>query len=146
MLFYKPFPLVVASAVGMFAASAVVAGAPAGAQPALHHVRYTVGASQDIVNAEIYYREVDPPNWAEYSHNPYLYSPNVEANLGPGKAWTFDAMLANPDQWAMVVVSLPTATTVPLGDPGFVCELRVDDVVVATDSGIKGALCSLRPW
>ncbi len=110
-------------------------------------MRYTVGASQDIVNAEIYYREVDPPNWAEYSHNPYLYSPNVEANLGPGKAWTFDAMLAEPRPVGHGGrrPSQPPRR-LPLGEPGFVCELRVDDVVVATDSGTKGALCSLRPW
>ncbi len=146
MLFCKPFPLAVATAVGVLTASAVVAGAPAGAQPALHHVQYTVGASPDIANAEIYYREVDPPNWAEYSHNTYLYTPNVEANLGPNKPWVFDAMLANPEQWSMVVVGLPTYETPALVEPGFVCELRVDDVVVATDSGTRGALCSQRPW
>lgn len=145
MPFCKPFPLAAATAVGMLTASAVVTGATAQAQPALHHVHYTVGASQDIMG-EIYYREVDPPNWAEYSHNPYLYSPNVEADLGPGKSWTFDAMLADPQQWSMVVVGLPGPTTPALAEPGFVCELRVDGVVVATDSGTRGALCSQRPW
>lgn len=146
MLFCKPFPVAVATAVGMLTASAVVTGAPAGAQPTLHHVRYTVGASQDVVNAEIYYRDADPPDWAAYSHNPYLYSPNVEVNLGPGKPWVLEVMLANPEDWSMVVVGLPGPTTPPLAEPGFVCELRVDDVVVATDSGTKGALCSQRPW
>ena len=146
MLFCKPFPVAVAAAVGMLTASAVVIGAPAGAQPTLHHVRYTVGASQDIVNAEIYYRDSDPPDWAAYSHNPYLYSPNVEVNLGPGKPWVLDVMLAKPEDWSMVVVGLPGPSTPPLQEPGFVCELRVDDVVVATDSGTKGALCSQRPW
>ena len=145
MLFCKRFPLAFATAVGTLAASAVT-GAPAGAQPTLHHVQYTVGASQDIVNAEIYYRDADPPDWAAYSHNPYLYSPNVTTDLGPGKPWVFEAMLENPDQWAMVVAGLPTALTPALEDPGFVCELRVDDVVVATDSGTRGALCSLRNW
>jgi hypothetical protein len=146
MLFCKPFPLAVATAVGVVTASAVVLGAPAGAQPALHHVRYTVGASQDIYGAEIYYRDVDPPSWAEYSHNTYQFTPNVEADLGPGKPWVFNAMLANPNAWSMVVVGLPASTTPALADPGFVCELRVDDVVVATDAGPKGALCSMRPW
>ena len=92
----KRFPLTLASAVGTLAASAVVTGAPAGAQPTLHHVRYTVGASQDIVGAEIYYRDTQPPNWADYSHNPYLYSPNVTTDLGPGKPWVLEAMLAEP--------------------------------------------------
>ncbi|WP_370332949.1 hypothetical protein [Mycolicibacterium hippocampi] len=146
MLFCKPLPLVAATAAGLLAASAVIADVRAEAQPALHHVRYTVGASQDIANAEIYYRDTQPPSWAEYSHNTYLYTPNAEANLGPGQPWVLEAMLADPEDWAMVVVGLPGPTTAPLAEPGFVCELRVDDVVVATDSGTKGALCSLRSW
>ena len=146
MPFCKPLPLAAATAVGALTASAVITGAPAGAQPVMHQVQYTVGASQDIFGAEIYYREVDPPNWAEYSHNTYLYTPNVEADLGPGKPWVFNAMLADPSAWSMVVVGLPTATSPPLADPGFVCELKVDGAVVATDSGPKGALCSMRPW
>ncbi len=146
MLSCKPFPFAVATAVGMLTASAVVTGAPANAQPTLHHVRYTVGASQDVFGAEIHYRDTQPPNWAEYSHNPYLYSPNVEADLGPGKPWVLEAMLENPDEWAMVVAGLPTTATPTLPEPGFVCELRVDGVVVATDSGTRGALCSTRNW
>ncbi len=118
----------------------------ADAQPPLHRVRYTIGASQDVVNAEIYYRETDPPNWADYSHNPYEFSPNVEVGLGPGKAWVREVMLADPDKWAMAVVSLPTLTDAALAEPGFVCELRVDDVVVKTAKGLKGALCSIRNW
>ena len=55
-------------------------------------------------------------------------------------------MLANPEQWSMVVVGLPTYETPALAEPGFVCELKVHDVVVATHSGTRGALCSQRPW
>jgi hypothetical protein len=145
MVFLKALPVVAAGMSGMLVVSAVVAGGTAGAQPPLHHVRYTVGASQDIMGM-IYYRQVDPPNWAEYSHNTYRYTPKVEFPLGAGKPWVFDTMLANPDEWAMVVVGLPGATTPPLAEPGYVCELRVDDVVVATDAGTRGALCSIRPW
>lgn len=118
----------------------------ADAQPSLHRVRYTIGASQDVSRAQIYYREVDPPNWADYSHNPYEFSPRAEADLGPGKAWVHEVMLADPDSWAMVVVGLPTITDAPLAEPGFVCELRIDDVVVKTAKGPKGALCSVRHW
>lgn len=146
MVFCKTLPLLAVPVAGLLTASAVMAGGTAAAQPQMHHVKYTVGASQDIVNAEIYYREKDPPNWAEYSHNPYLYTPNQEATLGPNKPWVFETWLADPNQWSMVVVGLPTETTPPLVEPGFVCELRVDDVVVATDSGLRGALCSQRPW
>ncbi|KWX68141.1 hypothetical protein [Mycobacterium sp. NAZ190054] len=146
MVFCKAVPILAASVTGLVAAGVVGTGGTAVAQPPLHHIRYTVGAAQDITNAEIYYREKDPPNWAEYSHNPYLFTPNVEANLGPNKPWVFETWLADPAQWSMVVVGLPTTQTPELAPPGFVCELRVDDVVVATDSGLRGALCSQRPW
>ncbi|MGE2835164.1 hypothetical protein [Mycobacterium sp. SMC-4] len=146
MVLSKTLPMAAAGMACLCAASTVLAAGVAEAQPPLRHVRYTVGASQDIANAEIYYRQVDPPTWAEYSHNPYQFTPNVEFNLGPGKPWVFETMLRDPDQWAMVVVGIPTQMTPPLEAPGFVCELRVDDVVVATDSGSKGALCSIRPW
>src|SRR3712207_385530 len=83
-------------------AAAGVAAAPAQAQPPLRSVKYTVWAEQPFSGVEIYYRDVDPPNWGEYSHNPYVYSPNVEADVGPDQQWVLDVMLANPDQWAMV--------------------------------------------
>lgn len=145
MVFYKALRVVAASMAGMVTASAIVVSGVAEAQPMMHNVRYTIGASQDIMG-EIYYRNIDPPNWGEYSHNSYAYTPNVEADLGPNKPWTIDVQLADPNQWAMVVVGLPGPTTQPLAEPGYVCELRVDDVVVSTDSGTKGALCSIRPW
>jgi hypothetical protein len=107
----------------------------------LHHVKYTVFAEQPY-RADIYYREVDPPNWADYSHNPYLYSPKLEVDVGPDNMWVRDVMLANPDQWAMVTATSGQAPTTP----NFHCVLAVDGVVVATDSGPKGALCSLRSW
>ena len=92
---------------------------------------------------EIYYRDVDPPNWADYSHNPYVFSPKVEADVGPNQQWNLDVALANPDEWAMVVAA-------PAGEsrqtPNIHCVLAVDGVVVATDQGPKGALCSIRNW
>jgi hypothetical protein len=36
-------------------------------------------------NVEIYYRDTDPPNWADYSHNPYQSSPKVAADVGPNQ-------------------------------------------------------------
>jgi hypothetical protein len=38
--------------------------------PPLRHVQYTVFSEQPYAAAEIYYRDTDPPNWQEYSHNP----------------------------------------------------------------------------
>jgi hypothetical protein len=111
------------------------------AQPPLHHVKYTVFAEQPFY-VDIYYRNVDPPNWADFSHNPYLYSPKVEADVGPDQMWVQDVMLANPEQWAMVTATSGPAPTTP----NIHCVLAVDGVVVATHQGPKGALCSLRTW
>lgn len=110
--------------------------------PPLHSVKYTVFSETPFANAEIYYRDVDPPNFADYSHDPYVYSPNVEANVGPSQTWTMDVLLASPADWAMVTV---TSLDSPQR-PNFHCVLAVDGQVVATNQGPKGALCSLRTW
>ena len=110
-------------------------------QAAVHTVKYLV-YSDVPTTAQIYYRDVDPPNWGDYSPDPYLYSPKVEADIGPEVPWTLDTALADPDQWAMVVVTNGSS----LRTPGFRCELTVDGVIAATNTGPKGALCSLRHW
>ncbi len=115
--------------------------ATASAEDFLHHVTYTVTSEQPN-NADIYYRDTDPANFADYSHNPYIYSPRIEADLGPGKSWVLDVMLANPDDWAMVAATSGWSSETPQ----IHCELKVDGVVVKTNSGPKGALCSIRNW
>ena len=125
------------------AALSVTAATSRADDPVGHHVKYTVTAD-DPVYAEIYYRDTDPPTFADYSHDPYVYSPTAEADLGrPGQSWVYEATLADPGQWAMVTASSgeSAATT-----PTFHCELAVDGVVAVTDAGPKGALCSLRSW
>lgn len=109
--------------------------------PVLHEVTYTVSTDRPFF-AEIYYRDTDPPDFAEYSHNPYLYSPNVEADIGPDRPWVLTVRLADPQQWSMV---LGTSGRSP-NPPTFHCSLAVDGTVVVTDSGPRGALCSLRHW
>ena len=121
--------------------AAAVAGPARAEGPALHTVTYTVSTDTPFV-ADIYYRDSDPPNFADYSHNPYLFSPKVEAELGPDRPWTLTAQLANPEQWAMV---LGTSGPSP-SPPGFHCTLSVDGTVVVSNDGAKGALCSLRHW
>ena len=129
-----------ASATVLAASSVAVASVPAHAQGPLHNVKYTVFAEGPAF-LQIYYRDIDPPNWADYSHNPYVYTPKVEADVGPDQQWNLDVQLANPDDWAMVVAA---------GEPGLSpnvhCVLAVDGVVVATDQRPKGALCSIRNW
>lgn len=107
----------------------------------VHQITYTVTSDQPLT-ADIYYRDVDPPTWAEYSHNPYEFSPKATAQLGPGRPWRLDATLADPDQWAMVAVSAGEKPSV-----GAVrCTLAVDGIVVDTAEGSAGAVCSLRHW
>lgn len=119
-----------------------VGAAPAVAQgPGPHHVRYTVTADQQT-SADIYYRDTDPPSWADYSHNPYVFSPKAEVTVGPGQPWVLDVMLIDPARWAMVTASNGRAAD----RPNFRCELTVDGVVVAAHEGPKGALCSQRYW
>ena len=109
--------------------------------PVLHHVKYSIWADNPV-NAEIYYRDTDPPTFADYSHNPYQYSPNIEADVGPNKQWVYDVMLADPNQWAMVIGTKPRSEKTI----GFHCVLAVDGAVVVVNSGEKGALCSIRTW
>jgi hypothetical protein len=126
----------------MTAATAVSMASPSHAdEPVLHHVKYTVSV-QNSLSADIYYRDTDPPTWADYSHDPYLFSPKVEADIGPERPWVLEAWLADPGQWAMV-----TATTVSSGQASmFHCDLAIDGVVVDSNEGPKGALCSVRHW
>jgi len=120
---------------------AVAAEAPA--DPAQHHVRYTVTADAPFF-AHIYYRETQPPSFSDYSHNPYVFSPRADADIGPDKPWVFETTLADPELWAMVAVQSGESPNFPT--PGFRCELAVDGTVVKTNSGRKGALCSIRSW
>lgn len=109
--------------------------------PVTHHVKYSVW-TESPATAEIYYRDTDPPTFADYSHNPYLYSPKIMADVGPDKRWVLDVMLAEPDQWAMVIGTIRRAQTAS----NFHCVLAVDGSVVVINSGPKGALCSIRDW
>ena len=120
---------------------AVTVAAPAVADDVLHEVTYTLYTERPFF-AEIYYRDTDPPDFAQYSHDPYQFSPNVEADLGPDRPWVLTVRLADPQQWAMV---LGTSGLSP-NPPDFHCSLAVDGAVVATNAGPRGALCSLRHW
>ena len=126
-------------AAGVLVAAVIPAPVAAAAPAAAHQVTYTVTAQQPV-SADIYYRDTEPPNWADYSHNPYRYSPKASADIGPHQPWTLSVALADPDRWAMV-----SATRGSL-EAGVRCELAVDGVVVAPGEGPRGALCSLRHW
>jgi hypothetical protein len=107
----------------------------------LHHVKYTMTAQKPIY-AQIYYLDQEPEIFANYSHNPYQYTPNVQADLGPNQTWTYALDLHKPEEWAMVLAN----TGGEPGSPNFHCELSVDGVVKVSKDGAKGVLCSIRRW
>jgi hypothetical protein len=109
--------------------------------PVMHHVKYTVSADNPIY-ADIYYLDQEPQKFADYSHNPYQFVPNIRADIAPGKSWSYELDLAQPDVWALVTASTGTEP----GTPQFHCNLTVDGKVVVTKDGAKGVLCSLRNW
>lgn len=109
--------------------------------PPMHHVKYTVTA-QNPIYTDIYYLDHQPEKFSDYSHNPYSFTPHVDVDLGPGKPWSFDFDMSDPDDYAMVVASTGTEP----GTPGLHCDLAVDGAVVVSKDGPKGVLCSLRNW
>ena len=110
--------------------------------PVMHQVRYVITAANPIW-ADIYYLDQQPAKFSDYSHDTYQYTPNVQADIGPGHPWTSPVvMLTDPANYAMVTVSTGTEP----GTPMFHCALVVDGVVVKSNDGPKGTLCSLRNW
>src|SRR3954470_11932394 len=130
------------SAIALAAVCVAGSSAPAAEEPVLHQVPYSVFSELPFRAADIYYRDTEPANWSDYSHDPYVFSPKVEADIGPTKKWVLNVQLANPDEWAMVAATSGLSAT----PPNFHCVLAVDGVVVVENSGAKGALCSLRHW
>jgi len=112
------------------------------ADPIWHQVVYIVSSTSPAY-VDIFYQDQDPTLYSDYSHNPYSFTPQVHADIAPGKPWVQPVSLLNPDQWAMV-----TATTgrEPAAPGGIQCDLSVDGKVVVSKIGPKGALCSLRIW
>jgi hypothetical protein len=109
--------------------------------PVTHHVKYTVTA-QNPIYTDIYYLDHEPEKFADYSHNPYSFTPHIDVDLGPGKSWSYELDLSKPEVYAMVVASTGTEP----GTPGLHCELAVDGAVVVSKDGPKGVLCSIRNW
>ena len=130
-----------ATAGQLVGAGLTVSTEQAHADPIMHHVKYTVTA-QNPIYTDIYYLDHQPEKFSDYSHNPYSFTPHVDIDLGPGKPWSFDLDMSDPDHYAMVVASTGTEP----GTPGLHCDLAVDGAVVVSKDGPKGVLCSLRNW
>jgi hypothetical protein len=112
------------------------------ADPVWHQVVYIVSSTSPAY-VDIFYQDQDPTLFSDYSHNPYTFTPQVHADVAPGKPWVQPVNLLNPDQWAMVTV---TTGHEPAAPGGIQCDLSVDGKVVVSKIGPKGALCSLRSW
>jgi hypothetical protein len=130
-------------AMAAMAVSAVGFAVPSRADdPVMHPVTYVITAASPIY-ADIYYLDQQPQVFSDYSHNPYQYTPNVQADIAPGHPWVSPTvMLSDPNTYAMVTVSTGTEPGIPM----FHCALIVDGAVVASNDGAKGTLCSLRSW
>jgi hypothetical protein len=132
---------VLAAALAMGVAATTFA-TPSRADDPMHEVRYVITAANPIY-ADIYYLDQQPPAFSDYSHNPYQFTPHVNADIAPGHPWVSPVvMLSKPDVYAMVVVSTGTEP----GTPQFHCALIVDGKVVVSKDGAKGVLCSIRTW
>lgn len=129
------------SAVLIGATGSFVGAGHALADPVMHHVKYTVTA-QNPIYTDIFYLDHEPAKFADYSHNPYSFTPHVDVDIAPGKPWSYELDLSKPDVYAMVVASTGTEP----GTPNLHCDLAVDGAVVVSKDGPKGVLCSLRNW
>jgi hypothetical protein len=110
--------------------------------PVMHPVTYVITSASPIY-ADIYYLDQQPQKFSDYSHNPYQFTPNIQADIAPGHPWVSPVvMLSDPNDYAMVTVSTGTEP----GTPQFHCALVVDGAVVVSNDGAKGVICSLRSW
>jgi hypothetical protein len=132
----------VGSATLLGLAGLLVSTGRAHADPVWHQVVYIVSSTSPAY-VDIFYQDQDPTLFSDYSHNPYTFTPQVHADIAPGKPWVQPVNLLNPDQWAMVTV---TTGREPAAPGGIQCDLSVDGKVVVSKIGPKGALCSLRTW
>lgn len=89
------------------AGSAVSAGRAHADDPVVHHVKYAV-TSEKPIYTDIYYLDHQPAQFSDYSHNPYSFTPHVDVDIAPGRPWTFDLDMTDPDDYAMVVASTGT--------------------------------------
>ena len=65
--------------------------------PVMHPVTYVITSASPIY-ADIYYLDQQPQVFSDYSHNPYQYTPNVQADIAPGHPWVSPTvMLSDPN-------------------------------------------------
>jgi hypothetical protein len=116
--------------------------ATAAAEPAGHHVVYTV-TSADAYEFEVMYLTVQPANMAAYNADAYTYLKKEEVTLAPGVPWVVDVTLADP-QWAFLSVS--STAHGGRAAPNAHCEIAVDGQVATQQDNPYSPRCQLGQW
>jgi len=65
------------------------------ADPVWHQVVYIVSSTSPAY-VDIFYQDQDPTLFSDYSHNNYTFTPQVHADVAPGKPWVQPVNLLNP--------------------------------------------------
>jgi hypothetical protein len=108
-------------------ASLLTSIACAHADPVWHQVVYIVSA-RNPAYVDIFYQDQDPTLFSDYSHNNYIFTPQVHADIAPGKPW-FNPEPVRPRS----VGEVPSLPAMNRGHPAF-NDLSVDRKVVVSRS------------
>lgn len=129
-------------AVLVAAAGIAVTNATSNADPAGHHVRYTL-TTQGPADFDLFYLTTQPPNKQAYNADAYSFVKKETLNVGPDAPWVFETTLADP-QWAIFTVSSTTHGGQAAPNPH--CEIAVDGQTVVQQDGPYNLQCKLSQW
>jgi hypothetical protein len=129
-------------AVLVAAAGIAATNATSNADPAGHHVRYTL-TTQGPADFDLFYLITQPPNKQAYNADAYSFVKKETVNVGPDAPWVFETTLADP-QWAIFTVSSTTHGGQAAPNPH--CEIAVDGQTVVQQDGPYNLQCQLSQW
>ncbi len=135
------------AALGTAAASMVLGGAVAVADPAeppapAGNVHYSVSVDSPG-QVELFYLTSQPPSKEAYNADPYAFMKKESVSLAPGAPWVFSTDLADP-QWAILTVSSTTRGGQAAPNPR--CEIGVDGQAPVSQSAPYNPRCQLSNW
>ena len=113
--------------------------ATAGADPAVHQIRYTL-TSAGGADFDLYYVTAQPPSKAAYDADAYSFLKKEQLTLAPGVPWVFDTTLTDPN-WAILTVSSTTHGGRAAPNPH--CDITVDGQVVVQQDAPYNLQCKL---
>lgn len=126
----------------MACAGVVTSQASAGADPAVHQVRYTV-TSGDAYDFELTYLTNQPASKAAYNADAYSFLKRDQVSLAPGVPWVFETTLADP-QWGYLGVS--STAHGGKAPPNAHCDITVDGQVAVSQDAPYSPFCVLGQW